>query len=369
MPAALLLLACLLAASCTSPQLSPPVRRKIDAQVKMVMEKLSIPGADVGVSIPGRGEYLLARGKADVSSGRAMNLRDAFKIGSVTKTFTANTILQLVDEGKLSLDDKIDEFVKGVPNGDKITIRQLLNHTSGLFNYGDSQTWVDLYVQDVDRKWTTRQLLDIAFNEEVYFAPGESMHYSNTNYLLLGLVIEKVTGQKAEEAIKRRTIDRLGLKKTYFATSNILAKPYAHGYASKGPDTKEVEDATKAVDPSCTWTAGAMVSTLGDLMVWGRALGAGTLLKPETHKEQLDMIVMPGEGDQAKYGLGIMGLGPFIGHGGQQPGYNTYVMYYPKDKSTVVVFGNHSCDIVGLEGVSLFSVVAKALWPKAVTWY
>lgn len=362
------LLAVAMLASCAPPQLKPSLRAKLDEKISWAMGKLSIPGALVGVSIQGQGEYYLAAGKADVKTGRPMSLDDGFKIGSVTKTFTANTVLQLVDEGRLGLDDRVSKFVKGVPNGDKITVSQLLNHTSGLYNYGDSQAWLDLYMKDFDRKWTTRQLLDIAFNESEYFAPGEDMHYSNTNYLLLGLIIEKVTGRKAAEVIVEKTVDRLGLENTYFPEGNDLRMPYAHGYTPEDMETDEPRDSTNDVDPSCTWTAGAMVSTISDLVEWGRALGTGEFLTPETHKRQLEMLVMPGGNDQSTYGLGVMGLGEFVGHGGQQPGYNTYVMYYPEKKASIAVFGNHSCEIVGLEGVSLFSVTAKVLWPKAVTW-
>lgn len=176
-------------------KLTPAVEKELDAAVQKVMREANVPGVTFGVWTPDKGEYVKSFGVADKSTGQKMSPDLHMRIGSETKTFTVTSILKLVDEKKVGLNDPIGKYIDGVPNGDKITIRQLAEMRSGLFNYSEDEGFYKALTSDPEQPFTPQQLLDYSFKHPVLFAPGEKFYYCNTNLILLGLVVEKESGR------------------------------------------------------------------------------------------------------------------------------------------------------------------------------
>jgi D-alanyl-D-alanine carboxypeptidase len=308
------------------------------------MAKYKVPGAIVGMWFPDEGNWVVGAGKGDKSTGAAPKTTDKVRIGSITKTFTATVVLQLVDEGKLTLDDKLSKYEPQVPGADGITIRQLLNMTSGLFNYTDDKAFWAEFMKTPEATWTPQQVVDIAIAHPAVFQPGQKYMYCNTNYILLGMIIEKVTGKKAGDEITTRIIDKLGLKNTSFPMTPDMPNPYMHGYV---PATGEPNDSGNLVDfsiysPTSFWTAGGIVSNLDDVKTWAQALGTGKLLSKEMHAEQLKFSAPNTE----SYGLGVMKGGAFLGHSGEVPGYNSSMYYDPAAKAWSIAFINRYPSVI-----------------------
>ncbi|MFI5831273.1 serine hydrolase domain-containing protein [Streptomyces sp. NPDC051578] len=266
-------------------------------------------------------------GVGDLTTGSKVPRDGQVRIGSNTKAFTAVVVLQLVGEGKIGLDTMVDTYLPGLVRGDgidgnHITVRELLQHTSGLPDYTN-------YLGDDVRYYAPRELLDTALRHPADFAPGKSWKYSNTNYVLAGLIVQKVTGRPLAEEMDRRIIKRIGLRHTYFPAPGDanIREPHPHGYlrdAADGP----LRDITE-IDPSWGWAAGQLISTDSDLNRFFTALLAGRLL-PAAQLAQMRTTV-PAEatfGPGARYGLGLVSRplpcgGLSWGHGGSFPGYET----------------------------------------------
>jgi D-alanyl-D-alanine carboxypeptidase len=330
-------LAAVLASSCGTAGFKPALENKLSGRLSDWMKRFDIPGAVVGIWQPGTGEWVTAQGKACIAEAEAMKPGLRFRVGSITKTFTATVILTLVDDGKLSLNDKVSRYVSGVPAGEQITIRMLCNNTSGLFNYGEDPQFVENLVAEPRRKYTPRELVDFAASRPAYFPPGEGWH----NFILLGMIIEKLTGASVAEAYEKRIIEPLGLADTYFAEGYAIKGDYAHGYAEAQDGSGKLEDYTEWLDMSVDWTAGAMVSNLWDLKTWAKAFATGELLEPATRKEQLTTVKMSDSEPFSKYGLGLFTMDSFVGHDGMVPG-NCAMLYEPADGSTYVLLFNKS---------------------------
>jgi D-alanyl-D-alanine carboxypeptidase len=284
------------------------------------------------------------------------------RIGSVTKTFTATLLLQAADEGLLSLDDTIEQYVKGVPNGDKITLRQMADMTSGIASYTEDEQWVKEWSSDRDRVWEPEELAQIGIKESPLFEPGTEWFYSNTNYVLLGLVLQQATGEPIGGLYREQIIEPLGLKNTSFPdpADSSIPEPHAQGYTLQGRSSGGKPIDSTDWSPSEAWTAGQVISTVDDLLVYGRALGTGKgLLSPEKQSERLDSFVSdvpplnqpPLKGDLA-YGIGLGKDHGWIGHNGEIPGYNTYLFYHP--------------DLDAVAAVEVNSDIYSGNCPKAV---
>jgi D-alanyl-D-alanine carboxypeptidase len=318
------------------------------AALKKSFRESDAPGVVAAVQTP---EYTWVRalGVADRASGESMTPEVHQRIGSVTKTFTATLLLQAEDEGLLSLDDTIDQYIKGVPNGDKITLRQMADMTSGIASYTEDKQWGEEAFADQRRSWKPEELAQIGIEDSPLFDPGTKWHYSNTNYVLLGLVLEQVTGKPIGDLYREQIIEPLGLKNTSFPdqADSSIPEPHAQGYTLQGQSDGEPADVTDW-NPSWAWTAGAMISTVEDLLVYGRALGTGKgLLSPEQQSERLDSFVsdvpplnQPPINGELGYGIGLANDKGWIGHNGELPGYNTYLFYHPELDATVVVATN-----------------------------
>src|SRR5829696_8256573 len=210
------------------------------------------------------------------------------RIGSTTKTFTVTAILMLADQGKLGLDDPIDRYVEGVPSGKQITLRQLAAMRSGLYNYGDDTN--PKLPEEPFRQWTPRELLETAFRHPLLFPPGSAFDYSNTNTVLLGVVVEKVSGQSLASFIEQNILKPQGMNRTVFPAAAEFPPPHAQGYF-KLPDGTVV-DATEW-NPSWGWASGNMISTLDDMRVWARDFALGKLISPAMKRERDRFLPAP----------------------------------------------------------------------------
>ncbi|MFE7773369.1 serine hydrolase domain-containing protein [Streptomyces sp. NPDC057445] len=333
------------------------VAAQLDMAVAGVMRQAGVPGVIVGLWIPGKGSYVRSFGIADKSSGTAMSEAMRMRIGSVTKTFTVTALLRLVDAGKVGLDDPVSDYVKDVPNGERITLRQLAEMRSGLYPYTDDPDFDKDFLSDPDRVFTPQQLLAYSFKHPVGFPPGQKFQYSNTNLILLGLVVEKASGQSLRDYLREQVLEPGHLDHTLFPAGAEFPEPHAQGYTEQTPDGEEA-NATNW-DPSWAWAAGAMISDLSDLRAWARILAMGTLLEPATQAQRLKMLPTGFPG--TAYGLGIFVSHGWIGHNGSLPGYQTVAVYLPSAKATLVVLSNTDNNYQGNENSTLFAKAVTSI--------
>jgi D-alanyl-D-alanine carboxypeptidase len=350
-------------------RLTPDVTRQVDDAVQQVMREANVPGVTVGLWTPDKGSHVRSFGVADKSNGQKMSSDLYIRIGSETKTFTVTALLKLVDEGKLNLNDPIGKYIGGVPNGDKITLRQLAGMRSGLFNYSEDPGFFKALTSDPRRPFTPQQLLDYAFKHPVLFPPGEKFSYCNTNLILLGLVVEKVGGAPIGEFIQKNVLAPAGLNHTSFPVDATFPSPHAQGYTDQTASGK-VEVSTNW-NPSWGWAAGAIISDLQDLRVWARTVATGVLpdgtplISPATQKQRLTTppTTIPGAG----YGLGIFNVQGWIGHNGSLPGYETLTIYLPSSQATIVVLLNTDINHDSSEPSTLFGqAITKIVSPGHV---
>jgi D-alanyl-D-alanine carboxypeptidase len=336
--------------------LTPDVVRQVDQAVRRVMHQADVPGVIVGLWTPDQGRYVKSFGVADRSTGRRMSADLYMRIGSETKTFTVTALLRLVDRHEVSLDDPVGKYVDGVPGGDRITLRELAGMRSGLFNYSQDEDFVKALTADPRRSFTPRQLLAYAFTHPALFPPGRQFDYSNTNLILLGLVIEKVSGRSLADYVRAAVLEPADLDHTFFPTGAEFPRPHAQGYTNQTA-SGQVQDAADW-NPSWGWAAGAMISDLDDLRAWARTVATGvlpdgrTLISPATQKQRLTAppSAIPGAG----YGLGIFDVHGWLGHNGSLPGYESLTVYLPSARTTLVVLLNTDIDHQGSEPSTLF---------------
>ncbi|MFC8510239.1 serine hydrolase domain-containing protein [Streptomyces sp. NPDC057411] len=318
---------------CPPDGLGPELTARLDKTIETVRRQAGIPGVVVGLWLPGQGSYVRATGTADKATGEPMFPDTYVRIGSETKTFTVTALLELVDQGRIGLDDPIAKYVHGVPGGHRITLRHLAEMRSGLFPYTSDATFVHDFLGDPHRQWAPREVLKYGFRHKNTFKPGEKFEYSNSNLVLLGLVVEKVTGHRLADVIRHRVLRPSHMKDTALPQAAEFPRPHAHGYTDQTLSGR-VEDATDW-NPSWAWAAGAMTSNLRDLRAWAEILATGRLLSPETQAQRLRMLPtgIPG----TAYGLGILNTNGWIGHNGSLPGYETVTVYLPERKATLVI--------------------------------
>lgn len=303
--------------------------KKLDALLDSAVSKGGMPGATVAIW-SADGDYVSSAGYADIEKKTEMTSDLNHRIGSVTKTFTVTALLRLVDAGKASLDDPISDYVDGLPEGDRITLRQLANMTAGVPEYTEDPEFVANFLQDPQVALTPRSLVDVVADAPLAFEPGSEFAYSNTNTVLIGLAIEKITGKPLAEVIKTEVTDPLGMTHTFLPEANEFPAPHAEGYTRQTTDGSQV--AATDWNPSWAWASGAIVSDLDDLKIWVPALATGELLSPELQKERLDVVPFSPEDPTSGYGLGLFTINGWIGHNGSLPGYKTVTVYFPEKK-------------------------------------
>ncbi|MEU6197395.1 serine hydrolase domain-containing protein [Streptomyces sp. NPDC047061] len=275
-----------------------------------------VPGATVTVR-DARSTWSATAGVGDTRTGAPRSAADRYRVGSITKTFVATVLLQLEAEGRLSLDDTVDRWLPGVVaghgnDGRRITVRQLLNHTSGLFNYtadeGFGRTYFlkDGFFAHRYDTLTPAGLVAIATKHQPAFAPGTSWAYSNTNYVLAGMVIKAVTGHSYAREITDRVIRPLHLTGTSLpGTRTTLPRPSSRAYSKLAETTTGPTYDVTALNPSMASSAGEMISTSADLTRFYEALLSGRLLPPRQLKEMKTTTPVPGDPNSA-YGLGLI---------------------------------------------------------------
>lgn len=312
------------------------------------------PGATVGVALADGKSFGLAVGSSNLSTRRAMTPDDRLMQGSVGKTYVAAVALQLVHEGKIGLDDKIEKWLgqekwfARLPNAKDVTVRMLLNHTSGLVRYEFKEQFAIDLTRQPDKVWRPEELIAYLLDTKAPFAAGQGWDYSDTNYIVLGMIIERATNSTYYQELRRRILAPLGLQQTVPVEGRSIAG-LSQGYAGTnnpfGNSDAMLVDGRMVINPQFEWTGGGIASTSVDLARWARLLYEGRAFHPSLMKEMLDGV--PAQlGPEAKYGLGVIirptALGITYGHSGFFPGYLTEVMYFPQSRIAIAVQVNTS---------------------------
>ncbi len=352
---------------------------EIDDAVEAAMDVSAVPGAVVLVRTP-EGEYAQAYGTRVAGEDDPVTVDDHFRIGSNTKTMVGTVVLQLVDDGELALDDPVSDYRDDVPDGAHITIEQLLDMSSGLFNYSELASFNKTLDDDPDKAWDPEELVALGLAEDPYFAPGDGFHYSNTNTVLLGLIVEQVTGEPLADVLAEKIYEPLGLDETSFPATDdaSIPEPFAHGYlfgtnASTVDDAALPDDERRAaldgellpndvttLNPSWGWAAGAAISTAADLADYVEALVGGGLLGDDLQADRLASVTStdPGAPDAAGYGWALASFGPYVGHDGSLPGYQSFMGHDPDTDTTLIVLTNLQS---GPTGTQTANEIARAV--------
>jgi D-alanyl-D-alanine carboxypeptidase len=310
------------------------LRMQIELAVNEVFLQSNTPGIIGLVAIEGYEDLIVKRGVSDIVTQEPMQENHFFRIASNTKTFTGQAVLMLADEGKISLDQSIAHYLPeyNIPGGDAITVRMLGQMRTGLFDYSyDEDFGMQFIESNFLMSFPPDSLLAIAFRHPQNFDPGQGYQYCNTNIVLLGLLLEKVTGKSAHQVIYDKILIPLQLHNTYWGSTYFLTSPYCRGYNyyALGVQT----DVTNW-NPSYTYTAGQMVSTIHDMKKWAKLNAEGILLSEEMKAERFSFAP---EG----YGFCLMQVNEnWIGHEGIIMGYNSEVFYNAAKKTTLVIYSN-----------------------------
>jgi D-alanyl-D-alanine carboxypeptidase len=321
--------------SAADPALRSAIVAAVERDRKIYGGRTPVPGVLVGVWDSAGRSYIRGFGSADLATKRPMTAADHFRIGSNTKTFVVSVLLQLVDEGKLSLDDPLSKFKLGVtvPNARNITVRQLCDMRSGLFEVYDAPALQRMNVTGT-MKFDPRTLIKFGVAQKPYFAPGTGYHYSNTNYLLLGLIVEAVSKDTVGNQIRKRLIEPFGLAQTSYPATQAMPDPWAHGYALDAK--RNWEDISGTIPVSLMGAAGEMISDIADMKRWTTLYVTGKVNRPATQRARMTCLPT-GEGNLA-FGLGVGCSAGWYGYTGGLPGYNTANYYFAASGVTIVAW-------------------------------
>ncbi|WP_404867411.1 serine hydrolase domain-containing protein [Kitasatospora griseola] len=322
------------AGAATPPSVPVPQRAALQQGLDALTGRAGASGAIAEVRDHGRAVWRGTSGVADLATRQPAPVDGEFRAGSITKTFVATVVLQLSAEHRIDLDEPIERHLPGVvPNGGNITVRQVMNHTAGLADFLEDPRFA--YESDdalrrllaVDR-WKTlraRDLIAIGVSRQPYFPPGQGWHYSNTDYLVLGELVQRVTGNDWRTEVNRRVLQPLGLRHTFLpGTATGVPGPHSHGYLALSDGPADITE----LNPSMAGAAGELISTTDDLARFDAALLGGRLLAPAQLAE-MTTTVAADEQPPTRYGLGLMQLrtscGEVWGHPGGIHGYVTYL--------------------------------------------
>ncbi len=306
-----------------------------------------IPG--IALEIQGReGSEFLTAGSASLEDERLLTPEDSFRIASITKAFTAAVVMELVEEGALSLDDTVDQWVPGLlAEGDSITVRHLLGHTSGLADYTKDDEFIEAFV--AGEELPPERIVSFVSSEPLAFEPGSTYEYSDTDNNVLGMIVEAVAGRSYEQELSSRVLDPMELRSTVLPNSPEMPDPHADGYQydPESEGAEEPENVTTALDPSAAGASGALISTPSDLsrffggLLGGELIGEGTL---EQMKETLAGEGSPSGPGTKRAGLGIFSYelpcGEVWGHTGQFPGYQAFGAATPDGSGALAMMAN-----------------------------
>lgn len=309
---------------------------RIDSLAESYLATTHTPGLSIAVVKGPDTLVMKGYGFADRDAHRPATAATVYHIGSITKQFTSSAIMRLVQQGKLSLDGDVSKYLPDVPfHGRNITIRELLNHTSGIHSYTSKKEWAAHWSEDL----TPRQVVAFVDQDSLDFAPGTRFLYNNTGYVLLGMVIEKVTGEPYATYLQHDLFTPLGLARTSYCPSHPADTTFAAGYAV---ESTTVKPATY-LSMTHPFSAGALCSSVRDIVRWQRALSSGRVVNARSY-QLMTTSDTTADGKPTKYGFGeAMGTlegKPWIGHEGGINGFTTVTLFLPKDSLDVVVFTN-----------------------------
>ncbi|NIM49532.1 MAG: serine hydrolase [Gemmatimonadales bacterium] len=349
------------------------LREALQSRLSALYAESRAPGVSVGIVLADGTSFGLAAGLADTVLGVPMTPSSRLLQGSVGKTYVAAVAMQLVHEGLLDPGAKISTYLgrepwfARLPNHSDVTVRQLMNHTSGIVRYEFNERFISDLLAAPDRVWQPEELLAYLFDTEAPFAAGEGWDYSDTNYIILGIIIERLTGGAYYDELRRRILEPLGLENT--VPSNSRRVPgLVQGYAGVenlfGVPDAVIVDGEFAINPQFEWTGGGIASTAEDLARWGKALYEG-----RAFDESLLPVMVDGVdarlGPNTRYGLGVIirpsPLGKSWGHSGFFPGYLTEMAYFPEHRVSVAVQLNSSdFPNLGMRPLRILLEMAKA---------
>jgi D-alanyl-D-alanine carboxypeptidase len=336
------------------------------AVVEGLAKDLRVPGAMVLLHTP-QGRFTAAVGTTELGAQTPPAANTHFRIASNTKTMTAALIVLLAQDGKLRFSDPVSTYVPRVPNGENITVAQLLKMRSGLYGYTADPVLAAGMDADPGRAWTPQEVLAIAFRHPPQFAPDASYEYSNTNYALLGLIAEEVGGRPLAQQFQERLFGPVGLTQTSLpaADDTSMPAPYSHGYMYGGshyaladdPYPADIQAAAKAgtlqpidytnQNSSYATAAGGAISTADDLTAWMKALVSGKVFNADSHQQWLSSLQAEDtdapDGQKYGYGISYQRFGPnaaMFYHGGELPGFNSFMGYDPDNDVALVIWTN-----------------------------
>jgi CubicO group peptidase (beta-lactamase class C family) len=309
---------------------------RVDSLVADYKDRTHTPAVSVAVLRGGDTLVMKGYGLASLTPMTQSTASTVYRIGSITKQFTSAGIMRLIERGKLSLDDPMSKFLPDVPLHDHVvTIRQLLNHTSGIHSYTSVRDWQGTWEQDL----TPRQIVAFVDKDTFDFAPGTRWLYNNTGYVLLGMIIEKVSGESYAAFLQREFFTPLGLRQTSYCPSRPMDPSFAAGYASRSGSPRPAA----YLSMTHPFSAGALCSTVRDLVIWQRALSGGRVANAKSYALMTTADTL-NNGTRLSYGFGLvpgqLGTHRSIGHGGSVNGFTTASVYFPDDNVNVVVFTN-----------------------------
>ena len=334
----MVVISALLAASALEAQTRDRARiaAAVDSMVAAALKTGRVPGMAVAV-VRGRDTIVMkGYGLADLEFDVPTPVRGIYEIGSVTKQFTSAAILQLQEQGKLSLDDELTKYLPSYPvNGRRITIRRLMDHSSGIKGYTEMPEFGTFMMRDLPRD----SLVALFSSRPFDFEPGDAVVYNNSAYFLLGLIIEKVSGQTYEDYVQKNLFERAGMRDSRYCSERAIVKNRVHGYDNS--PTGLVRAAY--LDHNWPYSAGSLCSTVGDLIAWNYALHGGRILTPASYRSMITGEKL-NDGAIIRYAKGLMVDSSFghrvISHGGGINGFVSQLDYYPDDSLHIVVLVN-----------------------------
>jgi D-alanyl-D-alanine carboxypeptidase len=348
----------------SDPNFNPAVAAQLQNVLDTVITEYRIPGAIMGVQRSDGSFWYGSSGVASLSSPVNMTTDLILKVGSVSKTFVATVVLQLTESSNgsiLKLTQTLGEWMPAiralpdvpdnwsVPSSwESLTLWQLLNHTTGIIEYNYDTTFRNnYYLPAVPHVWQPYQLVDISAQYPLAFKPGTQWLYSNTDYILLGMIVEAATGISIEDQVQQRVIAPLWLSSTYFPTTADFPEPHAQGYTDQnGNGFLEASENVTSLDPSYSWAAGAIVTNIKDLLTWSVALARGDLLEAKTQAERMTWYP-PDSPPLTGYGLGLSNEQGYIGHIGDILGYQAIIEYYEGNAIAVLINGEPPKQVAG----------------------
>lgn len=338
--------------------------KEIEESLKTIMDSIIadtyVPGLVTGIWAPNEGvSFVYTTGTSDLKTNAPMDENMIFRIGSNTKTFTVTVLLQLVDEGLINLNDQLSDYLPNFPRSKEVSIEMLTNMRSGIYNYSESEDFGLIMLKNPTHFWLPEDLIAIAAEQPYYFDPGTDFHYSNTNTIIIGVIIEMITGNSLESEIRIRIIDKLGLKNTRYLNNGTEIPGYHPKAYYKGPYDLAFPECSELLDCSWAGAAGSMVSNLFELKIYAEALSGGYFLSDTLQQHRLDCHEMPGS--DKKYGLGIFSYDNFYGHSGGYPGFTSLMMNSPERNCTIIIWYN--CQLFDTTPIMLFPRVVKTIYP------